>query len=92
MSHQAIHHKIDRKVKHVSLIVYVSAAGETLIPYMVTSQDSMRLREALKKRDMRFGTNLILKAREKAYVNTEIFLEYIRMVFIPNLNELCSFE
>jgi hypothetical protein len=50
MSHQTIHHNINRKVKHVWLIVCVSAARETLIPYMVTSQDSMRLREALKKR------------------------------------------
>jgi hypothetical protein len=90
MSHQAVHHKINRKVKDVSLIVCVSAAGKTVIPYMVTSTDSMRLRVALKKRGVRFGTDLILKAREKAYVNTEIFLEYIRMVFMPNLNELRS--
>jgi hypothetical protein len=33
-----------------------------------------------------------LKAREKAYVNTEIFLEYIHMVFMTNLNELRSLE
>jgi hypothetical protein len=37
------------------VIVCVSAAGETLIPYMVTSQDSVRLSEALKKRGVRFG-------------------------------------
>jgi hypothetical protein len=49
MSHQTIYHKVNRKVKHVSPIVCVSAVGETLIPYMVTSQDSMRLPEALKK-------------------------------------------
>jgi hypothetical protein len=59
---------------------------------MITSQDSVCLREALKKRGVRFGTDLILKAREKGYVNTEIFLEYIRMVFMPKLNELLSLE
>jgi hypothetical protein len=35
---------------------------------------------------------LILKAKEKTYVNTEIFLEYICMVFMRNLNELGSLE
>jgi hypothetical protein len=59
---------------------------------MVTSQDSMRLREASKKRGVRFGTDLILKARERAYVNTEIFLEYIRMAFTPNLSKLRSLK
>jgi hypothetical protein len=79
-------------MKYVSLIVCVSAAGETLIPYMVTSQDSMGLREASKKCRMRFWTDLFLKARETAYVNTDNFLEYIRMVFMLNLNVLRSLE
>jgi hypothetical protein len=62
-------------VKHVSLIVYILATEKTLIPDIATSQDSIPLREALKKRGVRFGTDLILKAREKGHVNTEIFLE-----------------
>jgi hypothetical protein len=33
-----------------------------------------------------------LKWLAKAYVNGEIFLEYIRMVFLPNPNELRSLE
>jgi hypothetical protein len=33
-----------------------------------------------------------LKARAKPYINAEIFLEYIRTVFLPNLNELRSLE
>jgi hypothetical protein len=41
---------------------------------------------------VRFGTDLILKQRAKAHVHGEIFLEYIRMVFLPNLNELRSLE
>jgi hypothetical protein len=92
MSEKTIHHKINRNVKHVSVIVCVSAAGENLIPYVVTSQDSSRVREQLRTHDVRFGTDLILKQRAKAYVNGEIFLEYIRMVFRPNLNELRSLE
>jgi hypothetical protein len=70
----------------------VSAAGESLTPYIVTSQDSPTVRERLKKHGVRFGTDFILKHRAKPYINAEIFAEYIRTVFIPNLNELRSLE
>jgi hypothetical protein len=33
-----------------------------------------------------------LKARAKSSVNTEIFLEYIRTLFLPNLHKLRSLE
>jgi hypothetical protein len=85
---QTIHHKTNRALKHVSLIACVSAAGESLTPYILTSQDSPKVRERLKKHGVRFGTDFLLKHRAKPYVNAEIFAEYIRMVFIPNLNEL----
>jgi hypothetical protein len=39
MSAQKIHHKINRNLKHMSVIVCISAAGESLTPYIVTSQD-----------------------------------------------------
>jgi hypothetical protein len=89
---QTIHHKINRRLKHLSIIACVSAAGESLMPYVVTSQDSLPVREALKKHGMRLGTDLVLKHRAKPYINAEVFEEYIRMVFLPNLNELRSLE
>jgi hypothetical protein len=92
MSEQTIHHTINRNVKHMSVIACVSAAGESLIPYIVTSQDSSRVREQLRTHGVRFDTEIILKQRAKAYLNGKIFLEYIRMVFLPNLNELRSLE
>jgi hypothetical protein len=84
--------QINRNVKHVSVIAYVSAVGESLIPYIVTSHDSSCVREQLRTHRVRFGTDLILKQRAKACVNSKIFLEYIHMVFLPNLNELQSLE
>jgi hypothetical protein len=92
MSEQTIHYRINRNVKHVSAIACVPAAGESLIPYIVTSQDSSRVREQLRTHSMRFGTDLILKQRAKAYVNGEIILEYIRRVFLLSLNELRSLK
>jgi hypothetical protein len=43
-----IYHKINQALKHVSVIVCMSAAGESLMPYIVTSQDSAKLQEQLK--------------------------------------------
>jgi hypothetical protein len=51
-----------------------------------------KVRERLKKHGVRFGTDFILKHRAKPYVSAEIVAEYIRMVFIPNLNELRNLE
>jgi hypothetical protein len=92
MKAQTIHHKINRSLKHVSVIACISAAGESLTPYIVTSQDSPVVREQLKKRGVRFGTDFILKCRSKPYINSEIFEQYLRTVFLPNLNELRTLE
>jgi hypothetical protein len=89
---QRIHHTMNRELKHVSLIACVSAAGESLTPYIVTSQDSRTVRERLKKHRVRFGTDFILRHRAKSYINAGMSAEYIRMVFIPNLNELRHLE
>jgi hypothetical protein len=70
----------------------VSAAGESLIPGIVTSQDSPVVHAQLKKRAVRFGTDLILKSRAKPYINAEIFEEYLGTVFLPDLDELRSLE
>jgi hypothetical protein len=37
MRGQTIHHEISRAVKHISVIAFVSAAGESLTPSMITS-------------------------------------------------------
>jgi hypothetical protein len=92
MKAQTIHHKINRSLKHVSVIACVSAAGESLTPYIVTSQDSPVVREQLKKRGVRCGTDVILKCHSKPYINSEIFEQYLRTVFLPNLNELRALE
>jgi hypothetical protein len=88
MSAQKIHYKINRNLKHLSVIACILAAGESLTPDIMTSQDSLPVREHLKKRSVRFGTDFILKAHSKPYVNADFFLDYICTVFLPNHNEL----
>jgi RecJ-like exonuclease len=92
MSDQMMHHKVNRNLKHVPVIPCVSAEGESFIPYIVTSQESEYVREHLQKHWIRFGTDFILKARTKPYINAEIFLEDIRTVVLLNLNKLRSLE
>jgi hypothetical protein len=92
MSAQTIHHKISQNLKHGSVIAYISATRESLIPYIVTSQDSLPVRENLKKRGRRFGSDFVLKARSKLYINAEFFINYILTMFLPNRNELQVLE
>jgi hypothetical protein len=83
-----IYHEISRRVKHISMIACVSAAGESLTPYIITSQASSPVREQLKEHGVRFGTDFVLRSNPKPYIKAESFLDYIRTVFLPNLAEL----
>jgi hypothetical protein len=44
-----IHHEISRMVKYISVIARISAARESLTPYIITSQASRQVWEQLKK-------------------------------------------
>jgi hypothetical protein len=46
---QTIHHEISRTVKHISVIAWVSAAEESLTPYIITSQAPTSVQEWLEK-------------------------------------------
>jgi hypothetical protein len=54
---------------------------------VVTSQDSAAVRQDLEADEMQIGwhLNLILKHRDKPYVNAELFEDYLRGVFLPHL-------
>jgi hypothetical protein len=58
---QTIHHEISRNVKHSSVIACVSAAGESLLPRIVTSQNSPVVQEHLKKQGVRLGSDFAVK-------------------------------
>jgi hypothetical protein len=84
---QTIHHEISRAVKHICMIACISAAGESLTPSRITSQAPTLVQERLKKEGVRFGTDFALRSNSKPYINAEIFFDYIRTVFLPNLAE-----
>jgi hypothetical protein len=70
------------------VIACVSATGESLTPYIITSQAPTSVQERLKKEGVRFSTYFILRSNPKPSINAEIFLDYIRTVFLPTLAEL----
>jgi hypothetical protein len=90
---QTIHHRLSRNVRHISIIACISAGGESLTPYIVTSshrhivtsQDSERIRERPKSPGVRLGVDFVLRHRSKPYVNGKLFLEYINIIFIHYL-------
>jgi hypothetical protein len=89
---KTIHHRVNRALKHVSVIVCLSAASEGLPLYIVTSEESPALRQQMKKHGVRFVQDFIQKSCAKAYLNAEIFQEYVMTMFLPDLNELRSRE
>jgi hypothetical protein len=92
MHRQMIHHGISRTIKHISVTACVSAAGESLALYMTTSQDSVSVREELKKHGVRPGAHFVLESNNNPYINAEICLDYTRTVFVPNIAELRTLD
>jgi hypothetical protein len=74
------------------VIACLSAAGESLTLYLITSQVPKSVQERLKKEGVRFSTDFVSRSNPSPSINAEIFLEYIRTVFLPNLAELRTLD
>jgi hypothetical protein len=85
---EPIHHGVSRSVKHISVISCVSAAGESLTPFIMTSQMSDNILKRLMSRVVRMEVDFLLRQRSKPYVSRKLFLKYIKTIFLPYLNEL----
>jgi hypothetical protein len=92
MDGQMIHHRASRNVKHRLIITCISAEGESLTPYIVTSQDSEPLRKRVMRHGVRMSVDYVLRQRSKSYVNSTLFLEYINKIFVLYFNELQEME
>jgi hypothetical protein len=83
---QSIHHEISRKVKHISRIACLSAVGESLLHYTVTSQNSPGVQEHLKKQGVRFGRDFALTFNQKTYFDAGFFVAYTRTILLPYID------
>jgi hypothetical protein len=68
MTDQTIHHGVHGNLKHMSVICCVSAAGEFLTSFVVSSQVNDKVIETLKMEGFRMGEDIVLKHRKKVYV------------------------
>ena len=77
---KSIYHKTTRKIRHQTLVSIVSAAGDALTPLIISSTNVER--EMISK-GYRSGEDAIFKIRNPAYIDEDIFYEYIKDVLIP---------
>jgi hypothetical protein len=75
-----VHHAVSRRHRHVTLLACVSAAGDALTPLIVTTN---AIRDSLWSRGLRQDEDAMVRRRTPAYVDEELFFEYISTVFIP---------
>jgi hypothetical protein len=82
MTDQTVHQGVHRNLKHTSMIYCVSAAGESLTPFVVSSQVNDKVIETLKIDGFRMGVDMALEHRQKAYVTATLFQQYVTSVLI----------
>jgi hypothetical protein len=92
MNGQTIHHGALRIVKHISVIAYMIARGESLTHFIVISQISDGIRKRLMTHGVRLGVDFVSRQQSKSYVSRNLFLEHIKTIFVPYLNELRDSE
>jgi hypothetical protein len=88
MTDQTIHHGVHRNLKHMSVICCVSAAGESLAPFVVSSQVIDKVIETLEIEGFRMGIDMVLEHKQKAYVTATLFQQYVTSVLIPFIERL----
>jgi hypothetical protein len=70
------------------VIPCLSAAGESLFHYIVTSENCPTIQEHLKTQGVLFGRDLALKFKQNTYFNARKFLAYMRITLLPYIDTL----
>jgi hypothetical protein len=81
---QILHHKIQRNMKHLSILTCVSPTGSYCPPYIVTAQP---IPPAVLQSGLRNGTDVVFHQNRKPYIDKESCLDFLNSVFIPTLKE-----
>jgi hypothetical protein len=61
-----------------------------MIPFLVSSQGTDAVVRKLKTEGFRIGIDMILKKRDKSYMNAVLFHEYISTVLLPYIARVRS--
>jgi hypothetical protein len=81
---------IHRELKHISVVTCISAGGDHMISFLVSSQAGDAIIRKLKTERFRIGIDMILKKRDKSYMNAVLFHEYISTVPLPHIARVRS--
>jgi hypothetical protein len=73
-------------VKHISVIACLSAARESLLHVIASSQDSSTLQEHLNKQTIHFGMDFALTFNQKRDFNAGIFFDDLRTIFLSYID------
>jgi hypothetical protein len=90
MRGKTIFHSLHRGLKHISVVVCISAGGDQMTPLIVSSQVNDRVISTLKSEGSRIGSDMILRKRDKPYMNAALFAEYVSAVFLPHIAKIRS--
>lgn len=77
-----LNYPIDRRNKHVTLVVTISAGGDAYFPMAITSDPTL---DQIFDLGIRRDTDLILQVSNSSYVNKQIFNNHIINNFIPQV-------
>jgi hypothetical protein len=75
-----VYHSVARRYGHVTLLACVSAAGDALTP-MVSS--GAEIPDSIWRTRLRQNEDVLLRHRSPAYIDENLFCEYIYEVLIP---------
>jgi hypothetical protein len=82
-----VYHAVSRRHRHVTLLACVSPAGDALTPMLITGNPIL---ESLWSRGLRLDEDVMVRRRNPAYLDEELFHEYISTVLIPYVFSLRS--
>jgi hypothetical protein len=80
LANQSLHYPVDRAIRHQTLLCCISASGDAYCPLLLSANAAAT---AIFEKGVRENIDLQVKILNSPYVTREVFLDYIRGVFIP---------
>jgi hypothetical protein len=83
-----VNNYLHQGLKHISVVVCISAGGDHMTPFVISSQVNDRVISTLKSEGFRIGSDMILRKLDKPYMNAALFTEYVLTVFLPHIAKI----
>lgn len=80
-----VYHSVKRSLAHMSLLVCISLAGDSLTPMLITKYS---ISEKIFEDGLRQDEDVSLRQRDPPYISSELFQEFIELTFITYVQEV----